>query len=129
MCRVLLDPLGPGGDRKFQTAVYDRETDTALCLPSAAASAGAVLLFDGVFLLRPDLINRWDLSIFMSVTFDRTRERAQARGTALAGGNQLQARNRRPLTRQSDHQRASAPDRKKIKINNRQDRTERPSPT
>lgn len=44
-----------------------------------------MLLFDGVFLLRPELIHRWDLSIFMSVTFDRTFDRAKARGTALAG--------------------------------------------
>lgn len=85
MCRVLLDPLGPEGDRRFQTTVYHRETDTTLCLPSASARADAVLLFDGVFLLRPELINRWDLSIFVSVTFDRTRERAQARATVLTG--------------------------------------------
>lgn len=44
-----------------------------------------MLLFDGVFLLRPELIDQWDLSIFLSVTFDRTLERAQARATALAG--------------------------------------------
>jgi uridine kinase len=85
MCQVLLDPLGPDGDRRFRTAVYHRETDTTLSLPVATASADAVLLFDGVFLLRRELINRWDLSIFMSVTFDRTLDRAQARSTALAG--------------------------------------------
>ncbi|MEV5570065.1 cytidylate kinase family protein [Spirillospora sp. NPDC052269] len=85
MRRVLLDPLGPDGDRRFQTAVYHRETDTTLSLPAATAPADAVLLFDGVFLLRPELIDRWDLSIFVSVEFDRTLERAQARGTALAG--------------------------------------------
>src|ERR1700733_3932901 len=28
--RVLLDPLGPGGDRRFQEAVFDYRTDTAL---------------------------------------------------------------------------------------------------
>ncbi|GAA4507927.1 hypothetical protein GCM10023191_067040 [Actinoallomurus oryzae] len=85
MRRVLLDPLGPDGDRGFRTAVYHRETDTTLSLPVATAPADAVLLFDGVFLLRPELIDRWDLSIFVSVEFDRTLERAQARGTALAG--------------------------------------------
>jgi uridine kinase len=85
MCRVLLDPLGPDGDRRFRTAVYDRETDTTLSRPSATATADAVLLFDGVFLLRPELIDRWDLSIFVSVTFDRTLDRAQARNAALAG--------------------------------------------
>jgi uridine kinase len=51
--RVLLDPLGPGGDRRFQQAVYDRGTDTSLSQPITTAPASAMLLFDGVFLLRP----------------------------------------------------------------------------
>ncbi|WP_042382230.1 cytidylate kinase family protein [Streptacidiphilus melanogenes] len=85
LCRVLLDPLGPGGDRRFQPAVYDRETETPLSLPVAAAPADAVLLFDGVFLLRPELIDRWDLRIFVSVPFEQTVDRALNRGTALAG--------------------------------------------
>jgi uridine kinase len=77
--RVLLDPLGPGGDRRFQHAVYDRATDTALSPPRLTAPAGAVLLFDGVFLLRPQLIDRWDLRIFVSTVFDETVERAVIR--------------------------------------------------
>ena len=85
LCRVLLDPLGPGGDRRFQHAVYDRGTDTALSPPVTTAPADAVLLFDGVFLLRPELIDRWDLRIFVSVAFERTVDRARIRGTALAG--------------------------------------------
>jgi len=85
MRRVLLDPLGPDGDRRFQEAIYDRGTDTALSLPVTTAPADAVLLFDGVFLLRPELIDRWDLSIFVSVAFEWTLDRAQARGQALAG--------------------------------------------
>ena len=31
--RVLLDPLGPGGDRRFQRAVHDRGTDPPLSPP------------------------------------------------------------------------------------------------
>src|SRR5438067_5961938 len=45
--RVLLDPLGPDGDRRFQPAVYDRDTDTALSPPVTTAAADTVLLFDG----------------------------------------------------------------------------------
>ncbi len=83
--RVLLDPLGPGGDRRFQPAVYDRDTDTPLSPQVATAPAEAALLFDGVFLLRPELIDRWDLRIFVSVPFEQTIDRARNRGTALAG--------------------------------------------
>jgi uridine kinase len=83
--RVLLDPLGPGGDRRFQQAVYDRRTDTALSLPVTTAPADAVLLFDGVFLLRPELIDRWDLRIFVSAAFEETLDRARTRDLALFG--------------------------------------------
>ncbi|MFB4270021.1 cytidylate kinase family protein [Nonomuraea sp. GTA35] len=85
LCRVLLDPLGPGGDRRFQHAVYDRDTDTPSSPPARTASADAVLLFDGVFLLRPELIDRWDLRIFVSVPFERTVDRARDRDAELTG--------------------------------------------
>jgi len=87
LCRSLLDPLGPGGDRRFQYAVFDADTDTPSSSPVSTAPADAVLLFDGVFLLRPELIDRWDLRIFVSVPFEQTVDRARDRGTALAGSN------------------------------------------
>ena len=83
--RVLLDPLGPDGDRRFQQAVYDRDTDTALSPLVATAAADAVLLFDGVFLLRPELIDRWDLRIFVSAAFEETLARARIRDLAPLG--------------------------------------------
>jgi uridine kinase len=83
--RVLLDPLGPGGDRRYQRAVYDRETDVAVSMPATTAAPDAVLLFDGVFLLRPELIDRWDIRIFVSSSFDKTLERALVRDHAALG--------------------------------------------
>ncbi len=83
--RVLLDPLGPGGDRRFQQAVFDYRTDSALSQPVTTASADAVLLFDGVFLLRPELIDRWDLRIFVSAAFQETLDRGRTRDRALFG--------------------------------------------
>jgi len=83
--RVLLDPLGPDGDRRYQHAVYDFDMDTALSQPATTAAADAVLLLDGVFLLRPELIDRWDLSIFVSVAFEQTLDRARIRDLARLG--------------------------------------------
>ncbi|MFF7156032.1 cytidylate kinase family protein [Streptomyces sp. NPDC008139] len=83
LCRFLLDPLGPGGDRRFRTTAYDAETDTALSPPAATAPADAVLLFDGVFLLRPELLDRWDLRVLVSVPFEQTVDRARSRDAAL----------------------------------------------
>jgi uridine kinase len=83
--RVLLDPLGPGGDRKFRPAVYDKVTDTAMSGLVTTAPADAVLVFDGVFLMRPELIDRWDLRIFVSAAFEETLHRARTRDLALYG--------------------------------------------
>lgn len=83
--RVLLDPLGPGGDRRFQLAAYDRRTDTTLFQPVRTAPADAVLVFEGVFLLRPELIDRWDLSIFVSAAFEEVLDRARTRDLAAYG--------------------------------------------
>jgi uridine kinase len=85
LCRVLLDPLGPAGDRRFQHAVFDSDTDTPSSPPTSTAPADAVLLFDGVFLLRPELIDQWDLRIFVSVPLEQTVDRATRRGTTPAG--------------------------------------------
>ena len=38
-----------------------------------------MLLFDGVFLLRPELIDGWDLRIFVSAPFEAALDRARAR--------------------------------------------------
>ena len=83
--RVLLNPLGPDGDRRYQHAVYDLDTDTALSQPVTTAPADAVLLLDGVFLLRPELIGRWDLSIFVSAAFEQILNRARIRDLARLG--------------------------------------------
>jgi uridine kinase len=48
--RVLLDPLGPGGDRVYRLAIFDFRVDAARPEPEALASDNDVLIFDGVFL-------------------------------------------------------------------------------
>src|SRR5207245_3510406 len=90
--RVLLYPLGPAGDRRFRTAVYNKGTDTALSQPFTTAHADAVLLFDGVFLLRPELIDQWDLRIFVSAEFEETLNRARTRDQALYGTPEVERR-------------------------------------
>ena len=89
--RLLLDPLGPGGDRRYQHAVYDLDTDTAMSPPATTAPADAVLLLDGVFLPRPELTGRWDLSIFVSTALDQVLDRARIRDLARLGHIRRQA--------------------------------------
>ncbi|MEV4496242.1 cytidylate kinase family protein [Micromonospora arborensis] len=92
LTRVLLDPLGPGGDRRFQHAVYDHTTDTAVSPAVTSAPADAVLLFDGVFLLRPELIDRWDLRIFVSIALEKTVGRAVIREGRVSSRAEVERR-------------------------------------
>ena len=89
---VLLDPLGPGGDRRFQDAVYDRTSDSVLSPPVTTAAADAVLVFDGVFLQRQELVDRWELRIFVSTAFETTVDRALIREQGVSSAAEVARR-------------------------------------
>ena len=76
---MLLDPLGPGGTRRYRRAVFSYRTDSEVTLPFETADEDAILLFDGVFLHRPELLSYWDISIFLDAPFEVTIPRAAAR--------------------------------------------------
>lgn len=84
--RSVLDPLGPTGDRRYRTAVFDHTTDQPVDEPPRTAPADALLIFDGVFLLRPELRKHWDITIFLDVAEDETLRRALVRDAAAMGG-------------------------------------------
>lgn len=81
----LLEPLGPGGSREYRPAVFDCNDDKPLASNSALAPERAVLLVDGVFLLRPELRDAWDVSIFVSASFGETLRRARRRDRVSFG--------------------------------------------
>lgn len=83
---LLLDPLGPGGSRRYRRALFDYRVDDEVAAPEEEAPADAVLLFDGIFLLRPELAPFWDFSIFVHADFDEIVRRAEARDRELMGG-------------------------------------------
>jgi uridine kinase len=85
LIECLLAPLGMGGSRRYHTAVFDFRTDAAVQGPPRVAEAHAVLLFDGVFLLRPELRGCWEFTIFVDAAFEGTLARAQQRDLALFG--------------------------------------------
>ena len=69
--RLLLDPLGPGGSGRFRRAIFDVDADHAVDAPEERTAPGSILLFDGLFLHRPELRATWDLSIFLRVEWIR----------------------------------------------------------
>jgi uridine kinase len=82
---ALLQPLGPGGSRAFRRAVFDVRCDEPVAAPVELAPDGAVLLLDGVFLLREDLREHFDFSVFVHADFAETLRRAEQRDLALFG--------------------------------------------
>jgi uridine kinase len=82
---VLLDPLGPGGHRRYRRVVFDFRSDSAAAAPVRVASEDALVLFDGVFLLRPELRDAWDLAIYVRVEPGENLRRALARDVPLLG--------------------------------------------
>lgn len=64
---ALLDPLSPGGDGRYRSAVFDHRADSPISVPEAWAEAGDILMFDGIFLHRPELRPYWDYSVFLEV--------------------------------------------------------------
>jgi uridine kinase len=79
----LLQPLGPTGSGLYRTGVFDYKTDLPVVAPLRRASDDAILLFDGIFLLRPELRPFWDLRILLQVNFDVSMGRCAQRD----GGN------------------------------------------
>jgi uridine kinase len=77
--RELLEPLGPGGDARYRTRVFDLRADEPVEEEPRKAPSGSVLLVDGVFLLRPELDGLWDLRIFVEVDPDEALRRAVLR--------------------------------------------------
>jgi uridine kinase len=84
--RVLLGPLGPRGDRRYRVATFDYRSDVAVGASVCIASDDAILLFDGVFLLRPELRDGWDLAVHVDVSPAETLRRALRRDGSMMGG-------------------------------------------
>ena len=73
----LLEPLGPGGHRRYRTAVGE---------PERVAPDDAILLADGVFLQRPELDAHWDLRIYLHIDAAESLRRGVDRDRHWMGG-------------------------------------------
>ena len=109
LVRECLDPFASGADR-VRTAMFDHgtfgEVEALHEVP-----ADAVLIFDGVFLLRPALRGRWDLSVYLHVPESVTLARAVQRDLQLFGTEENVRRRyeRRYLPGQDVYRKAAAP--------------------
>jgi uridine kinase len=82
--RLLLEPFR-SGEREIVARTFDFRSETATRPKPLAVEDHAVLVFDGVFLLRPELRDQWDLTIYLHVEPDVTLARARRRDLDLFG--------------------------------------------
>lgn len=83
--QVLLKTLGPNGSRHYHTAVFDLHQDQPVELTPCTAAPDAILLFDGIFLLRPRLMPYWDLTLYLEADYVHTMTRGVQRDADLYG--------------------------------------------
>lgn len=93
--RSLLDPLSPGGSLTYRTAIFDHVSDGVVAPPERKATAGSVLVFDGLFLHRPELRAYWDFSIYLDAPFEITVPRGASRGPNFGDPDPTAASNER----------------------------------
>jgi uridine kinase len=92
---ALLDPLSPGGSGAYHTAIFDYRRDVPVYSPARQADADAVLVFDGVFLLCPELRRYWDVAVFLDVDFRISVPRLIERDPRLGPPDPAAPENRR----------------------------------
>lgn len=100
---VLLDPFAANAE--FCRAVFDHVAHRPIERRLERAPADAVLVFDGIFVHRDELVGYWDYSVFLQVGFDVSVPRMARRD----GGNPSLAANQRWVLGQQRYFDACAP--------------------
>ena len=75
----------------------------------SVADQGAILVFDGIFLHRPELRDIWDLTIFLDAPFELTIPRGARRGSAWGSPDVHAPSNRRYIEGQRLYLRENEP--------------------
>jgi uridine kinase len=82
----LLEPLGPGGHRRYRERIMNLPGTEPIDEPERVASDDAVLVVDGAFLLRAELEGLWDLTIWLDVDASVSFDRGVVRDAVYMGG-------------------------------------------
>ena len=77
--REVLDAFAPGGDGRFSARGHDLASDAVLEPRWELAPAGTVLVLDGLFLHREELVGCWDLSVWLEAPYEVTCARMAVR--------------------------------------------------
>ena len=73
--RELLEPLR--GGKAFRRKFFDVASDSRVDAASEHADPSSILVFDGIFLHRPELRSCWDFSIWLEVPWEKNHHLAK----------------------------------------------------
>lgn len=79
LAEKVLDPLLPGRERRIVPRIFDHRSDTAVVAETVDVPNDAVVIVEGLFLHRDELVRRWDLSVFLEVPFSESVRRMAGR--------------------------------------------------
>ena len=91
----LLIPLASGGSGLYRSAAFDVDADKVVYAPEERVLPDSILIFDGMFLHRPELRAVWDLSLFLAVPFSISIPRGASRGPGWGSPDPAAESNRR----------------------------------
>lgn len=83
--KYVLEPLRTEGNKIYKTKVFDYHSDKPAYSEDKKADNNAIVIIDGVFLFKDDLINYWSLKILLEVSDDIIIERGAERDTNRIG--------------------------------------------
>jgi uridine kinase len=67
--KCLLDPLSPSGSQRYKPTFFDHRSDEVVPANDLEALPSSILLIDGIFMHRSELLAYWDASIFLRTDF------------------------------------------------------------
>lgn len=83
--KLVLDPLGSGGNLIYQAHGFDLETDALVEEEPKQANLEDIFLFAASFLLRPELVSYFDYRIYLDTDFEVAEQRGVSRDATWLG--------------------------------------------
>ena len=85
----VLEPLQSNGSWEYRTKIFDHATDSESLSPVKKASKGAVIIIDGVFLYKQNLLHYWDVKILLDTDDETVIERGAQRDAERLGSYEV----------------------------------------
>lgn len=85
----VLKPLQAEGSWKYRSKVFDHSTDSESLSPIKKATKNAVVIIDGVFLYKHNLVSYWDLKILLDTEDETVIERGAQRDAKRLGSYEV----------------------------------------